>query len=176
MAEHSTHSLKYEPAEGPVLVVGSKIYDGRPDWRLQYPTGIGLDMLPGDGVDLVHNLEDKTPENLLGHFGHIDCVSILEHTQRPWIVSENLQGMLRPGGSIYLTVPFIWRHHGYPFDYWRITHSALPVLFPQIEWKNVGYLTGGQFIEGPQKKYGRQDGHKFLIKSEVVGFGVKKCD
>jgi hypothetical protein len=176
MAKRSIKYFPFDKSEGPVLVVGSKIYEGRQDWRKTYPDGVGLDMLPGDGVDIVHDLETETPENLRGHFGHIDCVSILEHSKRPWLAAQSLQEMLRPGGSIYLSVPFVWRYHPYPDDYWRFTHAALPILFQQVEWQTVGYVSGDEFLEVPHKKYAIKDGEKALLKTEVVAFGVRSCE
>lgn len=172
MAKPSKPCLQFNQTEGPVLVVGSKIYEGRQDWRERHPDGVGLDMLAGDGVDIVHDLENATPAAFVGAFAHIECISILEHTKRPWIVAEHLTEMLKTGGSIYLSVPFIWPYHGYPQDFWRITHEALPVLFPRIDWQIVKYKSLDRVFDEPPKKYIEEKG-RTLRQCEIVGFGVK---
>ncbi len=54
------------------LVVGSKLYKKRKDWRERLPNATGVDMLAGDGVDLVMDLEiDQLP---LNHFEYVECI------------------------------------------------------------------------------------------------------
>ena len=33
-----------------------------------------------------------------------------------------------------LSVPFAWKFHGYPSDYWRFTREGVKKLFPRIDW------------------------------------------
>lgn len=153
---------------GPVLVVGSLIYPGRLDWRARHPNGVGVDMLAGDGVGVVANLEySPLPET----FAHIECLSVLEHTERPWKVAENLQEMLVEGGSIFVSVPWVWKYHGYPNDLWRFSHMTLPVLFPSIRWETVRYGVNGRLQESERSPKTGPEGH--LPKMELFGFGVK---
>lgn len=46
--------------KGPVLVVGSKLFPSRPDWRTWHPNGVGVDMQSGDGVDIVAHTEVRS--------------------------------------------------------------------------------------------------------------------
>lgn len=153
---------------GPVLVVGSAIYAGRLNWRLRHPQGIGVDMLEDDGVDVVQNLEHAP---LSAKFAHIEVLSVLEHTQRPWKVAANLETMLMEGGSIYVSVPWVWKYHGYPDDLWRFSHLTLPILFPTIIWMTVRYGVNGQLQESERSPKTGPEGH--LPKMELFGFGVK---
>lgn len=159
-----------------VLVVGSKLYPDRPDWRTKYSNGFGVDMLPGEGVDLVHDLEYPLPKEFVGAFSHVECISILEHAKRPWLVAIHLEQVLVTGGTIEISVPFVWRYHPYPDDYWRMTHSALPVLFPSIEWSSLGYATVKDYYPVPTEfptKYRKLAGNKALYRTEVIGVGRK---
>jgi len=81
-------------------------------------------------------------------FGGIVCCSVLEHVQRPWIAAENLRRHLRPGGWLYVTVPWIWSVHGYPADYWRISVTGMQVLFPGLTWDIAAHyaMREGKFI------------------------------
>lgn len=121
------------PNKGRTLIVGSQVYVGKEDRRARYPEVLGVDMSPGPGVDRVLDLEQPLPDDI-GLFAHIECMSVLEHSARPWLLAANLERLLPPGGSIFVAVPFVWRVHGYPDDYWRFTHSGVRVLFPNIKW------------------------------------------
>lgn len=156
---------------GRTLVVGSKLYDEKEDRRNLYENAFGVDLLAGDGVDLVHDLEHPLPESV-GQFDHIDCVSVLEHVQRPWKMAESLEQCLKENGSILVCVPFVWRVHAYPSDYWRMTPEALSILFPNIEWLRRKYIADGKFRKlVPRVEH---NGTPYLARAEVVGFGVKR--
>lgn len=153
---------------GRVLVVGSKVYPGRPDWRLTHPDGVGVDMEDGPGVNVVANLE-RGP--LRGEkFAHIECVSVLEHSTKPWVLAANLEKMLLPGGSIFISAPWVWRYHGYPQDLWRFSHHALPVLFPSITWTTVRYRCGDELTESERTP---KNDSGLLSRMEVLATGIK---
>jgi SAM-dependent methyltransferase len=156
--------------KGRVLIVGSRVYPTREDRRELYDDVLGLDMLEGPGVDLVHDLEEPLPDKV-GKFDHVDCISVLEHARAPWLVAANIERAMRPGATLYITVPFVWRLHSYPSDYWRFTPQALPVLFPRIKWTELGMV--GDKVYGPNEKLNIQKTpHPFLPRCETVGFGV----
>lgn len=163
---------KWPISEGRTLVVGSKVYGGKEDRRSLYPNAIGLDLEAGEGVDIVHDLENAMPD-YHGAFNHIDCVSVLEHVKRPWKMAKNIQGMMAEGATLLISVPFSWRIHAYPSDYWRITAEALPVLFPQIRWYQRKYSVSGRLRKvvpgGTSKLRG-----PWIARSELLAFGVKR--
>ena len=167
--EDDLHYLKglrdeYKP-RGRTLLVGSKLYNGSFDRRNWYKNVLGLDLLPGEGVDVVHDLHEFPKD--IGRFGHVDCCSVLEHCERPWMVAKNIGKLLNPKGTILLSVPFAWRVHGYPSDYWRMTTEAVKVIFPQIAWKRLEYTSMGKHVDRPR-------GERFAVnRTEVVGFGIK---
>jgi SAM-dependent methyltransferase len=167
-----------QPKKGRTLVVGSKLYTGREDRRLRFPEAVGVDMLPGDGVDYMMNLEELSKDDFetLGKFDHVDCVSVLEHSSRPWLMAANLEKLLVPNGTIYLNVPFIWRVHAYPDDYFRYTAAGVRVLFPQIEWNVMKYVSSS--INDSHKlgaMLNNMNGLPYLPRTSVLGFGAKKC-
>lgn len=161
--------LKRHKPSGPrVAVIGSKVYEKSNDRRRHYPECIGIDMLDGEGVDVVHDLQKPL---FIEPFDHIDCCSVLEHAQKPWLVAENLTAVLREGGSLLVTTPFVWRVHGYPDDYWRFTASSLPVLFPDIRWVDVSYYS----MDGRVKSVPayREGDRVWFEKTELAAWGVK---
>lgn len=160
------------PRPGRTLIVGSKVYPGRPDRRARYADRLGVDMLPGDGVDRVVDMEEPLPAGL-GWFEHAECISVLEHCKRPWLVAQNIERLLVHGGTLMLTVPFIWRYHSYPNDFWRFTTSAIPLLFPEIKWKTLKYAHVAMH-EDPQKipvEHTKNGPH--FCRTEVYAFGTK---
>ena len=94
---------------------------------------VRLDMQPHKCTDIVHNMNDPLE---IEPFDAIWCFSVLEHCDKPWLVAPNITNVLKPGGLLLISVPFWWRVHGYPSDYWRFTPAAVRVLFPedQYEW------------------------------------------
>ena len=158
------------PAVGRTLVVGAYVAPGKVDRRAHYADAIGVDMRAGPGVDVVVDLEE--PAALpLGTFAHIECLSVLEHSRRPWLLAENLQRLLAPGGTLFVSVPFVWRFHGYPNDYFRFTAEGVRALFPSISWAAVMYasdkLRPDHFL-----KAGDAEGHPMLPRCEIFAFGA----
>jgi hypothetical protein len=123
--------------------VGSRDYGSTQDIRnllkgtIDY---IGVDMKAGPGVDKMLDLTwDFTEiDTILGHrrFGTIFCLSVLEHCKNPFKMADNLTRLLKDGGKIIICVPFSWKIHAYPDDYWRFTPAALRLLFPDIAFNN----------------------------------------
>jgi len=124
---------------GPYLEVGSKDYGSTQDLRTLFARRgeyLGVDMEDGPGVDLVLDLTDEwttIDQRLAGiRFGTVFCLSVLEHCTQPFEMAENLTRLLAPGGCVCVSVPFAWKYHGYPADYWRFTHEGVKQLFPQL--------------------------------------------
>lgn len=159
-----------KPKAGRTLIVGSHVYEGKTDRRKLYPDAIGVDLIDGPGVDLVRDMETDPP---IGPFDHIECRSVLEHSKRPWRIAQNLEEMLAPGGTLDITVPFCWRVHAYPSDYWRFTTDAVRLLFPNIEWKALRYANN-RLTEGFKARKQTVDGTPYFPRTEVYGFGVRK--
>jgi hypothetical protein len=160
------------PRPGRTLIVGSAVYREKEDRRKRYPYAVGVDMLEGQGVDWVLDLEEPLPDGL-GTFAHVECMSVLEHSRRPWLLAANLEQLMEPGATIFVSVPFIWRFHGYPNDYYRLTPEALPQLFSNVDWSEL--MLASDVL---QPKYRvnalKRDGHPYLARTETVGFGVKR--
>jgi hypothetical protein len=126
---------------GPYLEVGSKNYGSTQNLRSMFEGQnqyVGVDMEPGPGVDVVLDLTQDFKEIDLKidktRFGTIFCLSVLEHCAQPFKMAENLTRLLMPGGKICLSVPFSWKFHGYPSDYWRFTHEGIKILFPDLDF------------------------------------------
>jgi SAM-dependent methyltransferase len=61
-------------------------------------------------------------------FDVVVLTQVLEHVRRPGVVLGEIARVLRPGGRLLATVPFVWELHEEPHDYWRFTPYALAAL------------------------------------------------
>lgn len=78
-----------------------------------------------------------------GTFDHLFHTQVLEHIYDDNFFLGECMRVLKPGGSMFFTVPFQARYHYIPYDYRRYTPSALEMLlaeakFPQIEVSPMG--------------------------------------
>jgi SAM-dependent methyltransferase len=63
-----------------------------------------------------------------GSFDVIVCTEVLEHVPEPSVVLAELHRVLRDGGLLLVTVPFVWFLHEEPHDYYRYTPHGLKFL------------------------------------------------
>lgn len=64
-----------------------------------------------------------------GTFDCCLCTEVLEHVPDPRIVLNEIRRVLKPGGKVLITVPFVGELHQVPYDYWRFTPYGLAELF-----------------------------------------------
>lgn len=167
--------LHVRPRPGRTLIVGSYVTEGKPDRRAPYADVVGVDMRPGPGVDIVQDMELVVAPGRLGMFDHVECRSVLEHARRPWRIAETLERVMNPGATLHFSVPFVWRLHAHPSDYWRMTAEGVRDLFLGIiDWKVLVYGDEAGFRGADDKvRAARVDGHLYVARTEVFGFGVK---
>jgi len=76
-------------------------------------------------------------------FDTLYCCSVLEHTRAPWTVFDELFRILRPGGRVILSVPFIFYLHGAPEDYFRFTRHGVTMLAEKAGFQVERLVTHG---------------------------------
>jgi SAM-dependent methyltransferase len=64
-------------------------------------------------------------------FDAIICNQVLEHVFNPTEFLGEIRRVLRPGGKLLLTVPFVWDEHEQPYDYARYSSFGLSHLLQQ---------------------------------------------
>jgi len=160
------------PNSGRTLIVGSAVYMEKEDRRLRYADVLGVDMLDGEGVDRVLDLEEPLPDDL-GTFAHVECLSVLEHSRRPWLLAANIERLMDPGATLYVTAPFIWRVHAYPNDYFRYTLEGLKTLFSNVEFSAMSYAHE-RLTPKSNVPWMLRDDHLYFCRTEVCGFGARR--
>ena len=164
---------------GPILEIG--IFKSQFKSYLKGKDFTGPNIEAGEDVDIVCDLTDKNNPLPKNHYELILCNSILEHTPIPWIMADVISDLIKPGGKMYLSCPWVWKYHKYPDDYYRYSFKAIEFLFPKLKWSNYAYsnelkdtLTfvdkDGLFDKGRVEII---DGKKYLPYSLISMLGTK---
>jgi glycosyltransferase involved in cell wall biosynthesis len=104
------------------------------------PDFINVDIYPFPEVDIVADaaklpFRDNSIDGVVSE-------SVLEHVADPLIVAAELKRILKPGGYIYVSAPFIHPYHASPDDFNRWTISGLKHLFKELEVVESGVRSG----------------------------------
>jgi 2-polyprenyl-3-methyl-5-hydroxy-6-metoxy-1,4-benzoquinol methylase len=115
-----------------LLTPGSEILDvgaGRGDFKPIFAghSYLGLDIYPYPEIDLAVDLIQECPfkEN---SFDLIVLANVIEHIYDYRAIMARAAGLVKPGGRILVTVPFMLKLHQEPVDYHRYTRYALAQL------------------------------------------------
>lgn len=125
---------------------GSKPYE-----RLFSVTNyIGIDMInsayekQSDKIDYFLK-EGKIPFDN-NHFDSVLCTEVLEHVFNIDETLTEINRVLKPGGKILITIPFIWEEHEMPYDFARYSSLGIESIlhrhnFEIQEHRKVGSST-----------------------------------
>ncbi len=94
------------------------------------PTSIDID--PERKPDIVGCVEDLSQFSD-EYFDGIFCMEVLEHVQEPFVAAKELTRVLKKGGVLIGSTPFILGVHDLPHDYWRFTENGIRKLFKEME-------------------------------------------
>ena len=126
-----------------IFDIGSK--DARAGYAFGKPPEdakiVCVDMEAGPGVDLVadahdlHMVDDNSVDFVVS-------VSVLEHVKYPQKVVKEMYRILKPGGIIYINVPFVFPFHADPNDFYRFTYKGIDLLCEDFEKLDSGFNRG----------------------------------
>jgi SAM-dependent methyltransferase len=93
-------------------------------------------------VDFVARAEDLPLED-----SSIDLVvtqETLEHVRNPFKAMDEIQRVLKPGGTLYCQLPFVIGYHPGPTDFWRFTREGIVELVRHsgLHCEEVGVSVG----------------------------------
>lgn|GEM_PF-687779 len=112
---------------GKILDVGcgEKPYE---HWMPRRDEYVGLDITAAPTVDVVVAPEERWPL-AADSFDVVICTQVLEHDAAPLHTLAEMHRVLRPGGTLLVTLPFMYGEHDAPADYWRFSaHGAESLL------------------------------------------------
>ena len=125
----------------------------------KYPDGLILDN--GSGLRKTYyknvvnfEIADYPTTDILGtgeqlpfkneSFDAVFSLSVLEHVKDPFTCVSEIMRVLKPGGDLFIAVPFLQPFHGYPNHYYNMTSSGLKNLFEGVaEISEVGVSKAG---------------------------------
>lgn len=100
---------------------------------------IGVDWtntLHSSKADVISDLNEKI--NLEDNFADtIVSLSVMEHLCEPQIFLNESYRILKQDGTIILSIPWMWRIHEAPYDYFRYTPFGLKYIFEKAGYKNI---------------------------------------
>lgn len=101
---------------------------------------INVDSFPFPEVDVVADarslpFRDSSADGVVSE-------SLLEHVDDPDSVAREMVRVLKPGGFLYVSAPFIHPYHASPDDFNRWTSSGLKFLFRDLEIVEQGVRSG----------------------------------
>ena len=106
----------------PCLQIGVKDNVGAkygPDW-------VSVDKFDmRDFIDYHYDIHDLPFEN--ESFDAVVCISVLEHVPHPIKAISELKRVLKPGGKIWVQLPWLFPYHEAPKDYWRASPDGLRI-------------------------------------------------
>lgn len=120
-----------------VLDIGSQDING--SYRTLFPGAdyVGVDILPGNGVDVLATDMDNLPFDDAS-FDVVVSGQTLEHAKHPWTLTKEMARIVRPGGKVCAIAP--WKFHEHkdelcPYDRWRILSDGMIVLMEEAGLK-----------------------------------------
>jgi SAM-dependent methyltransferase len=140
--EHSPYEFLQDNALiydiGSKDITGGEYAFGKPPDNAQV---VGVDIEPGPGVDIVADAHDL----FMVEDSSVDCVvtvSTLGHVRYPQKMMKEIYRILRPGGFVYASVPFIFPFNKDPQDLYRFTSDGIKVLCEDFECIENGFNRG----------------------------------
>lgn len=113
---------------------------------------VGVDIVPGPGVDVVCSAEDLVNTFGEASFDVVVTTEMLEHVPNWKSAIMQMKQVLRPGGRLILTTRSRGFHlHGYPADYWRFSTEDMGEIFSDFDDLRVvsdQVTSPGVFVSG----------------------------
>ncbi|WP_067584358.1 hypothetical protein [Endozoicomonas ascidiicola] len=112
---------------------------------------IHTDIQNDEGVDLCGDLTDLNFLDILKNkkYNSILCSNLLEHVDENmrFKICEALEDIVRPGGSIWITVPFSFPYHPDPIDtYFRPSPEGLKQCFKHCDLVSSKIIVGESIL------------------------------
>ena len=114
---------------GRILVVGAG-YDNCKSLLPLADSIITVDLISTPSVDIVADVQSLPFDS--NSFDHIVCLEVVEHVYDLQAAASEMIRITRPGGKIVVSSPFLFRIHGDPLDFRRLTIDGLSFYFSPL--------------------------------------------
>lgn len=98
-------------------------------------------VLDGDSAKTIWHGDIEKKNLAIGYYGTFDtvfCLEVMEYVLRPDTVVRNLNDFLIPGGTLYISFPFIYPHHAPERkDYLRYTRWGAEKLLSDAGFVDI---------------------------------------
>jgi len=139
---------------GKVLDVGGQYCPYYPLFRDKCVSYASMDVVDTPIVDIVCNAEEMPLEDC--SYDLVLCTQVLEHCTNPQRIVDECHRVLKPGGTLLVTVPSAFPQHGYPADNWRFMPDGLRHLLRAFSTVQVlGELDFPESVASVNCYYGR---------------------
>lgn len=118
-----------------VLNVGSGGFVAGSVNKIKSNCVLNIDLDPDRHPDMVVDVCDMKQFSD-GEFDVVVMSEVLEHVKTPHLAIQEIYRVLREGGKLILTAPFLFEMHDRPHDYYRFTKHGLEYLlgdFSQVD-------------------------------------------
>ena len=72
-------------------------------------------------------------------FDVVVCTEVLEHVEELNITIQELRRVLKKGGLMFITMPFIWAEHEKPYDFRRFTSFGIKKVFTDYGFNIISH-------------------------------------
>ncbi|MBL7810778.1 MAG: class I SAM-dependent methyltransferase [Bacteroidetes bacterium] len=76
-------------------------------------------------LDHIVDLNEPLTEFRNETYDTVLCTDVLEHVKKPGQLFSEMTRVLKPGGKLIVTVPYLYWIHADPWDYYRYSHFKL---------------------------------------------------
>mgnify|MGYP001947742066 CR=1 FL=1 len=84
-------------------------------------------------LEMKFNLKKKKYKNIL-------LFNVMEHVKNKNLLIKSISSSLSKNGNLEIFIPFLYRFHGDPNDYYRFTHKYLEDFLQKYKFKTKIYL------------------------------------
>jgi len=101
---------------------------------------INMDIFPGRNVDVVSRAEDLPFDD--DSFDLVICQDVIEHVNDLEKVHAEIKRIIKPGGRLYIQIPFMFPFHHSPDDHFRFTINGAQAFFKDFDLVDKGVCCG----------------------------------
>ncbi len=132
--------LIYAQVAGQVLIVGA----GKEPYKelLKFAENVIVTDVGAWHVGLDYIADAHALPFLEESFDYVIATEVFEHLRKPEQATREILRVLKPGGKAVVTIPFMFRIHGDPCDYQRLTRTGLEVLFEDFSSVQIQHFGG----------------------------------